>query len=82
MCLYVYERRDVLLRVETGSTDTNPSVRATFGFPAAFLGECVSLVAARHFSFLVYDSPMQYSLLEMSQEHNPAVTLASAAFNV
>lgn len=84
MCLYVYERRDVLLRVETGSTDTNPSVRATFGFPAAFLGECVSLVAAEGsgVSFLVYDSPMQYSLLEMSQEHNPAVTLASAAFNV
>lgn len=72
MCLYLYERRDVLLRVETGSADTHPSVRATFGFPAAFLGECDSPVAAEGsvISFWVYDSPVQYSLLEKSQEHN------------
>lgn len=76
-------RRDVLLRVETGSADTNPSVRATFGFPAAFLGECDSPVAAEGsvISFLVYDSPVQYFLLKRSQDHNAVLALASAAFS-
>lgn len=66
MCLYVYERRDVMLGVQTASTDTNPSVRATCGFPADFLGECDSLVSAEGsvISYLAsHDSPMQYSLL-------------------
>lgn len=27
-----------------------------------------------------HDSPMQYSLFERSQEHNPVLTYASAAF--
>lgn len=82
MCLYVYERRDVLLEVETASADTNPSVRATYGFPGAFLDECESLVTAEGsvISFLAYDCPMQHSLLERSQEHNPVLTSASAVF--
>lgn len=82
MYLYVHERRDEMLREETASAGINPSIRAMYGLPAAFLGECDSLVAAEGsiISFLVYNSPMQYSLLERPQEHNPVLTFASAAF--
>lgn len=72
-----------MLGLETASVDTNPSVRATYGFPAAFLGECASLVAAEGSVtlFLEYDCPVQHSLLERCQEHNPVLTFASAAFS-
>lgn len=73
----------MILGVETASADTNPSVRATYGFPAVFLGECASLVAAEGsvISFLEYDCPMQHSLLKRRQEHNPVLAFASAAFS-